>query len=66
MTEYVNKLFPGEVKWRPWFLSDGSRAIKGADENRRNLISAQRKYANSIMKGGLNVELRGTPVGFAD
>ena len=66
MTEYVDKLFPSEIQLGPWFLSDGSRAIKGADENRRNLISAQRKYASSIIKGRLNVELRGAPIVSAD
>ena len=58
ITTWIDKTYGRSIVDRPWFLPAGGRAIKGAPENTRNVMAAQRKYMKSILSTGINVDLR--------
>ena len=66
ITTWIDKTYGRSIVDRPWFLPAGGRAIKGAPENTRNVMAAQRKYMKSILSTGINLDLRGTPIGYVD
>ena len=66
ITTWIDKTFGRSIVDRPCFLPAGGRAIKGAPENTRNVVAAQRKYMKSILSTGINHDSRGTPAGYVD
>ena len=62
--EQIDKCYAKKVEQRPWFLPDGSPAIKGSPLNPRNLKSAQKKYMKRIISEGYDPEGRGIPQGY--
>ena len=66
ITTWIDKTYGRSIVDRPWYFPIGGRAIKGAPENTRNVMAAQRKYIKSILSTSINLDLRGTPTGYVD
>ena len=60
----IDECYTGEVVYRPWFDSEGNKAIGGAPCNKRIVIPAQNKYMQQIFELGLRMQDRGVPEGY--
>ena len=61
----IEQTYPKTLMTRPWYDSQGNRAIFGAASNPRRIMKAQLRYGRRVLAMGLRMQDRSDPIGFA-
>jgi hypothetical protein len=61
--DLIDKSYPKQMEFRPFFEERGVKLIQGHELNPRNLGSAQRKYCKRVLDDSYDPESRGIPPG---